>query len=115
MEKKHNITRRQFLSTLAVSAAGMCLVKPAWTDDKTQAKSRRPNIVLIVSDDQGFADASCYDHPKEVSTPGIDKLAEQGVRLTNAYASAWVCAPTRAGLLTGRCQQRFGFYTAGDS
>lgn len=115
MEKKHNITRRRFLSTLAASAAGMYLAGPAWTNEKKHPKSRRPNIVLIVSDDQGFADASCYYHPKEVGTPNIDKLAEQGVRLTNGYASAWVCAPTRAGLLTGRCQQRFGFYTAGDS
>ncbi len=74
-----------------------------------------PNVVLIVSDDQGYADSSCYDHPKEVATPNIDRLAAQGVRLTNGYASACVCAPTRAGLLTGRYQQRFGFYTAPDS
>ena len=76
---------------------------------------KRPNIVVIVSDDQGYADISCYEHPKEVSTPHIDRLAEQGVRCTNGYASASVCAPTRAGLVTGRYQQRFGFYTAGDS
>jgi len=75
----------------------------------------RPNIVLIVSDDQGYADISCYDHPEEVSTPNMDRLAQEGVRLTNGYASAYVCAPTRAGLLTGRYQQRFGFYTGGDS
>ncbi|UCD27499.1 MAG: sulfatase-like hydrolase/transferase [Planctomycetota bacterium] len=75
----------------------------------------RPNIVVMVSDDQGYADISCYDHPKEVSTPNIDRLAEQGVRFTSGYASAYVCAPTRAGLLTGRYQQRFGFYTASDS
>jgi len=74
-----------------------------------------PNIVLIVSDDHGYADSSCYDHPKEVATPNIDRLAAEGVRLTNGYASACVCAPTRAGLLTGRYQQRFGFYTAPDS
>lgn len=75
----------------------------------------RPNIVLIVSDDQGYADLSCGDHPKEVSTPHIDRLAKQGVRFTSGYASASVCAPTRAGLVTGRYQQRFGFYTAPDS
>ena len=77
--------------------------------------SNRPNIVLIVSDDQGYADVSCYEHPEEVSTPNIDRLAQEGVRLTNGYASAYVCAPTRAGLLTGRYQQRFGFYKGGDS
>jgi len=71
--------------------------------------------VLIVSDDQGYADSSCYEHPKEVDTPNIDRLAAEGVRLTNGYASGCVCAPTRAGLLTGRYQQRFGFYTASDS
>ena len=75
----------------------------------------RPNVVLIVSDDQGYADISAYDHPEEVSTPALDRLAASGVRFTNGYASGYVCAPTRAGLLTGRYQQRFGFYTASDS
>ena len=74
-----------------------------------------PNLVLIVSDDQGYADISCYPHPAEVSTPNLDRLAASGVRLTNGYASCPVCAPTRAGILTGRYQQRFGFYTAADS
>ena len=73
------------------------------------------NLVLIVSDDQGYADISCYPHPAEVSTPNLDRLAAAGVRLTDGYASCPVCAPTRAGILTGRYQQRFGFYTASDS
>ena len=73
------------------------------------------NIVLIVSDDQGYADISCYPHPNEVSTPNLDRIAAGGVRMTNGYASCPVCAPTRAGILTGRYQQRFGFYTAADS
>ena len=73
------------------------------------------NIVLLVSDDQGYADISCYPHPAEVSTPNLDRLAAEGARMTNGYASCPVCAPTRAGLLTGRYQQRFGFYTAADS
>lgn len=73
------------------------------------------NVVLIVSDDQGYADISCYPHPEEVSTPNIDRIASEGARMTNGYASCPVCAPTRAGLLTGRYHQRFGFYTAADS
>jgi len=104
--------RRDFLkSCVVVGAAEFLFI------DKTFAGQSvdRPNIVLIVSDDQGYADVSCYDHPEEVSTPNIDRLAKEGVRFTNAYASAYVCAPTRAGLLTGRYQQRFGFYTGGDS
>lgn len=74
-----------------------------------------PNIVVIVSDDHGYADVSCYDHPPEVRTPNIDRIAARGVRFAQGYASAYVCAPTRAGLLTGRYQQRYGFYTASDS
>ena len=74
-----------------------------------------PNIVVIVSDDQGFADVSYQPHAEEVHTPNIDRLAAAGVRMTNGYASAFVCAPSRAGLLTGRYQQRYGFYTARDS
>ncbi len=74
-----------------------------------------PNVVLIVSDDQGYADISCYPHPDEVQTPNLDRIAREGARMTSGYASCPVCAPTRAGLLTGRYQQRFGFYTASDS
>ena len=73
------------------------------------------NVVLIVSDDQGYADISCYGHSTAVSTPNLDRIAHGGARMTNGYASCPVCAPTRAGLLTGRYQQRFGFYTAADS
>lgn len=75
----------------------------------------KPNIVIILADDQGNADAGYQRTPAGVSTPAIDKLASDGVIFTNGYASAYVCAPTRAGLLTGRYQQRFGFFTAADS
>jgi len=108
------ITRRDFLRSTMVAASGMCF--GGGTSSAGANKDRgRPNVVVIVSDDQGYADSSCYDHPKEVETPNIDRLADEGVRLTSGYASAYVCAPTRAGLLTGRYQQRFGFYTASDS
>ena len=109
------MTRRSFLSSSLVAASGIYLGAKAWSAPAGRSPNQRPNIVLIVSDDQGYADSSCYDHPKEVATPNIDRLAAEGVRLTNGYASACVCAPTRAGLLTGRYQQRFGFYTAPDS
>jgi len=106
------MNRRDFLTKcLAAGVSGFVL--PGRASGRRAAG--RPNVVLIVSDDQGYADASCYDHPAEVSTPSIDRLAQDGVRLTDGYASAYVCAPTRAGLLTGRYQQRFGFYTGGDS
>lgn len=75
----------------------------------------RPSVLLVVSDDQGYADISCHPHPPEVSTPHLDRIATEGARMTSGYASCPVCAPTRAGILTGRYPQRFGFYTAADS
>jgi arylsulfatase A-like enzyme len=78
------------------------------------AEARKPNIVVILADDQGYADVSYNPHHSpEVSTPNIDALAKSGVVCTQGYASGYVCSPTRAGFMTGRYQQRFGIYTAG--
>ncbi|KPK45241.1 MAG: hypothetical protein AMJ65_00425 [Phycisphaerae bacterium SG8_4] len=109
------INGKSLLRSLLLAVSVLCLAGRILPAAGREDAADRPNIVVIVSDDQGYADSSCYDHPKEVSTPGIDRLAGEGVRFTNGYASGYVCAPTRAGLLTGRYQQRFGFYTAGDS
>ncbi|MCR9244646.1 MAG: sulfatase-like hydrolase/transferase [bacterium] len=68
----------------------------------------RPNILLIVADDMGYGDLSCYGS-RQIATPNIDRLAHGGVRCTAGYVSAPVCAPSRAGLLTGRSGSRFGF------
>jgi arylsulfatase A-like enzyme len=78
-------------------------------------EQKRPNILIILADDQGNADAGYQRSPALVSTPSIDELSNAGIVFTNGYASAYVCAPTRAGLLSGRYQQRFGFYRAPDS
>ena len=79
------------------------------------AANRPPNIVVILTDDQGYADISLNPHhPKEVSTPHIDALAKDGVLFSQAYTSGNVCSPTRAGLMLGRYQQRVGVYSAGD-
>ena len=67
----------------------------------------RPNIVLIVGDDMGYADIGVHGC-KDIPTPHIDSLAKNGVRCTSGYVSGPYCSPTRAGLLTGRYQQRFG-------
>ena len=75
----------------------------------------KPNIVIILTDDQGYADVSYNPHsPPEVSTPNIDALANSSVVCTQGYTSGHVCSTTRAGLMTGRYQQRFGIYTAGE-
>jgi len=64
--------------------------------------SDRPNIVLILADDLGYGDVSCYNDQAKVPTPHIDHLALQGVRLTDAHSPCTVCTPTRYGLLTGQ-------------
>ena len=71
------------------------------------AADRKPNILVIVSDDQGYADVG-FNGGKAVPTPHLDALAASGVRCTSGYVSHPFCSPTRAGLLTGRYQQRFG-------
>lgn len=69
---------------------------------------KRPNIVLILADDLGLYDISYYN-PQAVKTPNINAIAEQGVSFSEGYISSPICAPSRAGLMTGRYQQRFGF------
>lgn len=69
--------------------------------------AKRPNVVLIVADDLGYADLGCYGSD-DLKTPSIDRLATDGVRLTQFYANAPECTPTRTALLTGRYQHRVG-------
>lgn len=66
------------------------------------AKARCPNVVLVVADDLGVGDVGCYNPASSVPTPNIDRLAEAGVRFTDAHASSAVCTPSRYSLLTGR-------------
>lgn len=70
--------------------------------------AQKPNIVLLFADDAGYADFG-FHGSKECRTPHLDQLAKEGVLCTQAYVSSAVCGPSRAGLLTGRYQQRFGF------
>ena len=69
--------------------------------------AERPNIVLIVADDLGYSDVG-FNGCKEIPTPHLDRIAESGVVFSSGYASHPYCSPSRAGLLTGRYQQRFG-------
>jgi arylsulfatase A len=73
--------------------------------------SARPNVVLIISDDMGWADIGSYGAP-DIKTPNIDSLARDGVKFTDFYANGVLCTPTRAGLISGRYQQRYGIETA---
>ena len=70
-----------------------------------QGTPARPNVVLIMTDDMGYGDLGSYGVP-DARTPSLDRLAREGVRLTDFYANGSTCTPTRAGLVTGRYQQR---------
>ncbi|MEN8128008.1 MAG: sulfatase-like hydrolase/transferase [Planctomycetota bacterium] len=85
------------------------LVMGNFTMCAAAAPGQSPNIIIIISDDQGYADLSIHGC-KDFRTPHLDALAAGGVRCSNAYVTAPVCSPSRAGLLSGRGQQRFGHY-----
>lgn len=69
--------------------------------------ARKPNVIVILADDMGYADVG-FNGCKDIPTPHIDSLAAHGVRCSSGYVSHSFCSPTRAGLMTGRYQQRFG-------
>ena len=71
-------------------------------------KNTPPNIIIIISDDQGYADVG-FHGSKEIFTPNIDRIAKNGVVFTEGYVSYAVCSPSRAGLITGKYQNRFGY------
>ena len=73
----------------------------------TSEAGSRPNFVILLADDLGYGDLGCYGHP-QVRTPHLDGLAASGLRFGDFHSSGAVCSPTRAGLLTGRYQQRAG-------
>src|SRR5262245_52889221 len=71
------------------------------------AQARKPNILVILSDDVGWGEYG-FQGGKDIPTPNIDSIAKNGVRFTQGYVSGPYCSPTRAGLMTGRYQTRFG-------
>jgi len=78
----------------------------ATTTPLAQSQTPRPNVVLIITDDVGYGDIGSYGAP-DIRTPNIDRLAARGTRFTDFYANASSCTPTRAGLISGRYQQRY--------
>lgn len=89
------------LTTLGVVALSLSQTKcPAYADDLA-AESHRPNIVLILADDLGYGDLGCYGQ-RIIATPNLDRMAREGMRFTQFYAGATVCAPSRSVSMTGR-------------
>ena len=107
MSGSDGISRRRFLRRAGVGAgaAALGLLDRARAADAP----RRPNVLLIVSDDQGYRDLGCFGS-SEAKTPHLDRLARGGVRLTSFYVSWPACTPSRGSLLTGRFPQRHGVY-----
>lgn len=91
---------------LALQAAGGA-GRPAKKVAATPPVDPRPNVLVLVADDLGYGDLAAYGGA-DIATPNIDRLFKEGVRFTDGYMSASLCSPSRAGLLTGKYQQRFG-------
>ncbi|PHS02688.1 MAG: hypothetical protein COA78_20615 [Blastopirellula sp.] len=82
-----------------------------FTQSATAKSSEKPNIIVIMADDLGYADLSFLSQsPADVKTPGIDRIASQGTYFSNAYATSPICSPSRCGMITGKYQQRWGNY-----
>jgi arylsulfatase A-like enzyme len=95
--------------SLGVMGAQAATNRPPTVESGTnQERSlKKPNIIIILADDQGYADVGAQGC-KDIPTPNIDSIAENGMRFTNGYVSGPYCSPTRAALMTGRYQQRYG-------
>ena len=95
---------------LPVACLLASLLPAAWGGEPTDsAVSERPNIIVMLCDDLGRGDLSCYGH-EIISTPNLDGLAAGGIRFTDCYSAAPVCSSARAGLFTGRNPNRAGIY-----
>lgn len=83
--------------------------KQAYLNQIKQDPDKKYNVIIIMADDLGKNEVSSYNSDSDVQTPNIDKISEQGIHFNNAYVTAPICSPSRAAILTGRYQQRFGF------
>src|SRR5688572_10585587 len=90
------------LASFFAAMLALCLVA------QTRAADAKPNVLIILIDDTGWAEIGFQGLTKDIPTPHIDSIAKAGVRFTNGYVSGPYCSPTRAGLMTGRYQTRFG-------
>ncbi|MGH7956994.1 MAG: sulfatase family protein, partial [Opitutaceae bacterium] len=100
------IIRRPLL-TVCLGLIASFLVSSERSEANAAEPRRPPNIVLILADDEGYGELGCQGNP-EIPTPHIDSIAKNGIRFTSGYVSAPMCSPSRAGLMTGRYQTRFG-------
>jgi len=98
-------SRRDFLRAAGMGLAAVALPRGLWAE--APRSDKRPNVIIIYTDDQGTFDLDCYGSD-DLETPNVDGLAARGVRFTQFYAGSSVCSPSRAALLTGRYPHRAG-------
>ncbi|MBR8538217.1 sulfatase [Carboxylicivirga sediminis] len=96
------------MKNINIVAIVLAVVCSSAIDTYAKVKKLKPNLIVIMADDLGYADVG-FNGCKDIPTPNIDRIASEGVKFTNGYTSYSVCSPSRAGFLTGRYQQRFGF------
>jgi len=104
-------TRRDFLRRmgLAVLSGGTVSILPSYTSvGVVAAQRRRPNVVLVITDDQGYGDVGCHGNP-EIKTPNLDRLHSESIRLTDFHVDP-TCSPTRSALMTGHYSTRTGVW-----
>ena len=101
---QRHLSRRDFLKCATTCAAAVAI--PGMLT-RADISGRKPNFVLIVADDLGYGDLGCFGN-RSNRTPNLDRLASEGMRLTDFHSNGPMCSPTRAALLTGRYQQRMG-------
>ncbi|MDO8682785.1 MAG: sulfatase [Armatimonadota bacterium] len=111
MLRFNHLTRREFLAMIGAGSTALAVGDcPGFAGNAPNQNDRPPNVVLIFADDLGYGELSCQGS-KDIPTPHIDSIAKNGVRFTNGYVTCPLCSPSRAGLMTGRYQERFGHET----
>ena len=106
MESRH-YSRREFLRATGAFVAGARVLQSGRPALGRRASGRRPNVVIIFTDDQGYQDVGVFGSPN-IKTPHLDRMAAEGMKFTNFYVAASVCSPSRAALMTGCYPPRVG-------
>jgi len=104
MKIKKMQTRREFLKSISFGMAALTLTgcKAGFAQVNKIKTSNKPNIIFIMADDMGYGDVACYNNRSQIPTPNMERLAEEGIKFTDAHTPSAVCTPTRYGFLTGR-------------
>lgn len=104
------MNRRDFFKGTAIMTAVLKLQGNIFAAEQTKTEKEKPNFIIILTDDQGYQDLGCYGSPL-IRTPNLDRMAKEGMKFTDFYATAPICSPSRASLMTGCYPMRVGIVT----